>query len=67
MSYKFSIETNFVDNTTGKKSTIAMSGDDPAKLGNSLSCFIQASALLVNMSDDELKETQEMIKKLIAK
>ena len=54
MSYKFSIETNFVDNTTGKKSTIAMSGDDPAKLGNSLSCFIQASALLVNMSDDEL-------------
>lgn len=65
MSYKFSIQTTFVDNTTGKTSQISMDGDDPIKLGNSLSCFIQASVGLVNMSQDELKEMQLMIKQLI--
>jgi hypothetical protein len=60
--FKFSITTKFVDNTTGKTSDIFISGDDAEKLGNSISKFVQASTLLVNMNDEDLKEVAIHIK-----
>jgi hypothetical protein len=63
--YNYSITTKIVDNKTGKHADIFISGNDPEKLGDGMSKFIQSSCMLVNMCKDDLNEVRLIIEEKI--
>jgi uncharacterized protein YaaQ len=63
---RYTVTIKVVDNETGKKADLVMTGDDPTKLGISSGKFIEASTILVNLNEEELKEVAEMIKENFA-
>lgn len=58
---RYTVTIKFVDNETGKTADLVISADEPKQLGESSKDFIQASSILINIGEAELKEVAEMI------
>ena len=61
MKKKYSVKIRIEDNFTGKNADVYLESDDRGKLALSASNFIEACAILINMSDEDISEVKNMI------
>lgn len=59
---KYTLTVHIKDNETGKTADITISNETPEKLVRGLAKMTEAAAMMMNMSDEDLKTVGEMIK-----